>query len=244
MANENLLELRYIRKTFGGIVALDYLNFVMKPGEIVGIIGPNAAGKTSFLDCINGIQRIDSGLMHFQNQLINDKATHRISQLGIARVFSRPHYYPHLTVLEHLLLCHNGQLSTLFISERALLKSTWFNELCSSLKLEELFQHYPPELNPEQAIQLEFACALVSQPTLLLIDELIASHPKPAFLLNFLSNLHSKTGLSILLVEHNIQLVRGFCQRVLIMNSGKIIADGSPEEVLTEDMILQAFFII
>lgn len=242
--NNKILQISAIHKSFGAIVALDNLSLELEEAQTVGIIGPNGTGKTSLLDCISGLRSPDQGTIYFDHQNLGHKQAHQIYHLGITRTFKYPRLFPQLTVQEHLLISRKVRLRDYLKRSYRSRTRAWIQQCASEFSLHGLLDQQAAKLTLEDQMRLEFACAVIPQPKLLLLDEIFMLHPDTDWLIAYLQHLKKDYRTAILIVEKNLQLVQRLCERVLIMNSGRVIADGKPDEILQDDIILKAFFTI
>jgi branched-chain amino acid transport system ATP-binding protein len=250
-----LLEVRDISVRFGGIVALDSVSFDVPEGAIVGLIGPNGAGKTTLFNIVSGLYRMDSGDMVFRGKSIAGKAPHSVVGMGIARTFQNVELWPRMTVLENVLTGYHSRFKTDYFhflraglqlpgtrrierdaKEKAL-------EVLRYLDLEPL-AHHPARGHPFGILKkIELARALVSQPRLLLLDEPAGglTHEEVDRLAQQLRRLHADFKVTLLLVEHHMNLVMKVSDRVVVLNFGRVIAEGTPREVQTNPRVVEAY---
>ncbi|MCI0709552.1 MAG: ATP-binding cassette domain-containing protein [Chloroflexi bacterium] len=239
------LDLEHVNKSFGGVIALQNISFSIEGGLVAGIVGPNNSGKTVLLDCINGVHTIDKGRIFFNGQNIAHQAPARCANNGITRMFQFPKLFLSLTVDEHLTISRHrrfGNLLDTFWDRRA-----WKEQSVQTLQRLQLWDKkdvYIQDLTIDDQKKLELAMATVSQPQLILIDEIStgAMQQTVDFMLEYLLEIKQLYDPMILIVEHNLSIIRMICNRVLVMNSGLIVAEGTPNEVLTDDLLLKTFF--
>ncbi len=233
---EAILESRQVTRSFGGVVAVDRLSMVVESGSIVGLIGPNGSGKTTFIDVINGILKPDSGEIRFGGRSITRKKPYRIARLGIGRTFQTARLFTGMSVLDNLLipsLHESASRGTLV--ERA-------EDLLDFVGLSELRDYLAGELSGGQQKLLEIARALMSDPSLLLMDEPLAGvHPTlKAKILEYMRELR-RNGKTITIVSHDIPSVMAVCDKVVVLDSGRRIAEGQPEEVVRDERVVEAY---
>jgi branched-chain amino acid transport system ATP-binding protein len=250
-----LLEVRDVSVRFGGIVALDSVSFNVPEGAIVGLIGPNGAGKTTLFNIVSGLYRMDSGDLIFKGQSIAGQAPHNVVRKGIARTFQNVELWPHMTVLENVLTGYHSRFKTDSLhflragfqlpgtrrmerdaKEKAL-------EVLRYLELERLANH-PAQGHPFGVLKkIELARALVSAPSLLLLDEPAGglTHEEVERLAQQLRRLHTDFNVTLLVVEHHMNLVMKVSDRVAVLNFGRLIAEGTPREVQTNPRVIEAY---
>ena len=248
---EPILEIKDLRKEFGGIVAVDDVTFDVEPGQIRAIIGPNGAGKTTLYNLISKFYVPTSGRILFKQHRIDHLAPHRISRLGINRTFQNLQIMNNMTVLENVMVGYHCKMKHGIIGsafrlgrfkgeeEEALRKSM---EKLSFVGLEERANHSASDLSFGEQRMLEFARALVSEPSLLMLDE-------PASGLNAreiedMTELIYKIreqGLTIMIIEHDMELVMSISDEVTVLNYGQKIAEGTPKEVQNDPEVITAY---
>lgn len=233
-----LLEVNGLRKAFGGIVAVDDLSFTIREGEVFGIIGPNGSGKTTVLNLISGVYEPDRGQILFRGQSLTHKAPEEIARAGIARTFQLVRIYPALTCLDHVVpaALFGGHVRSL-AEARA-----YASELLEELGMGQ-FMHVPAgQLNFIDQKRLELARALALRPKLLLLDEWLAGlNPSEMLIgMELIESLRGR-GTTIVLIEHLMQAVRRLCDRCIVMSFGQKIAEGPPDEVLTDPEVVRVY---
>ena len=239
-------------KSFGGVTAVSNFSVELKSGEIVGLIGPNGAGKTTIFNLITGLDRADAGKLYFRRQYISDKPAHRISGLGIARTFQNIRLLGHLTVLEnvkiayHCLVQYNHlhaalRLRKFFQVEGDIArKSMQFLEL---FKLENDADTLASALPYGKRRKLEMARALATEASLLLLDEPGAglNPQESAELVDLIKLIRDDFGVTIFLIEHDMKMVMNLCERIVVLNFGKVIAEGTPDELKRNEKVIEAY---
>jgi branched-chain amino acid transport system ATP-binding protein len=238
-----LLEVRDLSKRFGGFVALDEINLAVAPRERVGLIGPNGSGKSTLVNCICGTLRNESGSVSFEGKPMDALLAHERTHLGMARSFQLPRPFRTLSVADNLRVPllytvdtrSGSKLSAAATQERC-------SELLSLVGLADKARHYPLDLTQVEMRKLELARAMASEPKLLIADESMAglSHSEVDDILALLVRLNER-GITIILIEHIMRAVMAFSQRVVVLVSGKKIADGAPEEVIRDPEVVGAY---
>lgn len=240
---DNLLEIKNAVKSFSGISALRGVDLTIKSGEIVGLIGAGNSGKTVLLDVIAGIKPLDSGTIHFAGQNITRTSCDKIMQSGITRTFKFPGIFPGLTVFDHLSLhSQQKQIWRRLLPVNVALPDRAF-AIIEQLHLADLLDTDAQKLSTVQQHRLEIAMALLPQPLLVLLDEPFTGNMGDDELQACLRNYHVTHKTAMLIVDHELDIIRQMCHRVLIMNSGKIVADGIPADILTDEVLLNTFYL-
>ncbi|MFZ3288990.1 MAG: ABC transporter ATP-binding protein [Telluria sp.] len=233
-------------------MALDNVSFQVKAGEICGLIGPNGAGKTTLFNCVTNLYRLSSGSIHFNGEKIDAVRPHDIISRGIARTFQNLGIYPGMTVLENVLLgAHHAVkervFGALFRPGRAAREEAVLKDMCLSiiadLGLGALAGCKAGSLPYGTLKRVEIARALASRPQLLMLDEPAAglTHAEVAEFGELVMKVRSTYGLTVLLVEHHMGLVMGICHRLVVLNVGKLLAEGTPSEVRSNPAVIAAY---
>jgi branched-chain amino acid transport system ATP-binding protein len=247
-----LLEVHDLVKTFGGLTVLDQCSFAVRRGTITGLIGPNGAGKTTLFNVLTGFYKPDSGQVLFKGQDITGLAPHQIFRHGICRTFQIPREFRDMTVLENLMLIPPGQLG-----ER--LRYPWFRpslvrrqeahirdkalDVLSTVHLIELRDGYARHLSGGQKKLLELARTMMAEPELLLLDEPGAGVNPTLMdaLAEYIRSLARDRGVTILLIEHDMDLVSRLCDPVIVLSQGRLLVEGAFETVAKDARVLEAY---
>lgn len=246
-----LLSLEAVSKRFGGLKALDHVSLDVYEGEILALIGPNGAGKTTLFNVITGHYRPDEGKIIFDGRLINGLKPHIIAQLGIGRTFQNLRLFPSLTVLENVLSGRHSKLRSHFW--HSLLHTPFerreekhaqevAQDLLKRLELGAMMDRAVGSLPYGRQKIVEIARALALEPRLLILDEPAAglNDRERADLIDFIIRLN-KERLSILLIEHDMDLVMQLAHRVVVLDNGAVIASGSPDEIQNHPLVIEAY---
>jgi branched-chain amino acid transport system ATP-binding protein len=247
-----LLQVRDVGVRFGGIVALDGVSFDVAPGQIVGLIGPNGAGKTTLFNCVSRLYACDQGDIVFGGRSILPVSRHGIAALGIGRTFQNLALFRTMSVLDNVLVGHHCRTRTGFLrnalrsplvrrEEEATLARAW--ELVRLLELQDVAAVPVAALPFGTQKRVELARALAAEPQLLLLDEPASglNHEEVGALGALVQSIRDKLRLTVLLVEHHMSLVMSISDRVVALNFGRKIAEGTPAEVRSHAEVVQAY---
>ncbi len=247
----SMLSIRGLGKHFGGLQVLHDVNLEVPGGAIFALIGPNGAGKTTVFNLVTGLLRPSAGAISFEGQDLAGIAPHRITRLGIARTFQNIRLFPDMTLLQNVMvgrhhLTNYSGIAALFAlpsfreaerrsRERAL-------ELLSWVKLDHKAESTADNLSYGEQRKLEFARALATEPKLLLLDEPVAgmNSSEKAVLMEEIRNIRDR-GYGVFLIEHDMRFVMNLCDRVAVLNFGRIIAEGAPEEIRNNPEVIEAY---
>jgi branched-chain amino acid transport system ATP-binding protein len=250
-----LLELRDVSKAFGGLQVTDHLTFHVDEGEIVSLIGPNGAGKTTVFNLITGIFHVDSGEIVFEGDKVSGLAPHKITNRGIARTFQTLRLFLNMTVLENVMAAEYGHTKATVIEAMLQLpRSRREEKRIRQLAEEKLaffgqrlagYRHDQPaySLSYANRRRLEIARAMATNARLLLLDEPAAGmNPHETHeITELIGTLRDKAGYSILVIEHDMHVVEGISDRVIALDHGIKIAEGSFDEVATHPLVVEAY---
>jgi len=246
-----LLDVADVSKRFGGVQALDSVGLQVVRGSIVGLIGPNGAGKTSFFNVITGLYPADSGIFLFDSKSYFPESVSKVTKSGLARTFQNIRLFGEMTVLENVMVgCHcrtkAGLLGAIFRfpstrrEERAIREKA--HQLLAYVDLSDFAQMEARNLSYGHQRRLEIARALATEPKLLALDE-------PAAGMNATEKVQLRTLIdkirhdhrTVLLIEHDVKLVMGLCDRVTVLDEGQVIAEGTPAHVQRDPRVMQAY---
>jgi len=232
----DLLSLYGVCKSFGGLRAVHDISLKVEPGETVGMIGPNGAGKTTLFGIISGFIKPDRGEVLFQGNSLLGLSPDRICRLGLTRTFQLVETFSQLTVLENVMIGSLARLSQLSVARK---KSQMILE---ALGMEEKARTMAKNLTLAERKRLEIARALATDPSLILVDECLAGLT-PTEINSIVSALKQirAQGITLFLVEHVMQVILSLSDRIIVLNFGEKIAEGSPQEVLRNPRVIQSY---
>ena len=228
------LEIQNLRKSFGGVAAVNGVSLSLPRGRIYGLIGPNGSGKTTLFNCITGIERLDAGHVLLDGARVDGLKPYRIARRGVGRTFQVIRVFPELTALENLLVVTRGR------HEDAVGQA---HELLRFVRLERLAGEYAGNLSYGQQKLVEFVRMLMRDPSLVLLDEPAAGVNRTLLndLLDAVRALRDR-GKTVLLVEHDMKVVMGLCEMVFVLDHGEKIAEGPPGVIQADERVIEAYF--
>ena len=249
--SNNLISVNNLKKSFGGLKAVDVQELSFKEGELTSIIGPNGAGKTTFFDLISGFQNADSGSIFLKDKDISNAQPYKIARMGMVRTFQLTKVFDRMTVMENLLFSGSDIKNDSFLRSFIKLNSQKLyenslrekaNEIMNDLNIGHMANSYARELSGGQKKLLELARSIINEPEILLLDEPLAGvNPKLAEdILSLITKL-SDSGITIIMVEHNIEAVMKISERIVVLAEGSLIADGIPNEIRTDSNVIEAY---
>jgi branched-chain amino acid transport system ATP-binding protein len=247
-----ILKTTDVNKQFGGLAAVTALNVDVQPGEIIGLIGPNGAGKTTSFNLITGVYKPTSGKIEFCGTNITGMKPHAITKLGVARTFQNIRLFKEMSVLDNILVAQHMRMGTNLVEATLRLpsymsKERRIHERARALLAEVGLAHH--ENAPAAALpygaqrRLEIARALATDPKLLFLDEPAAGmNPQESVeLMEFILKIRDQFDLTIVLIEHHMQVVMGVCKRMYVLDYGVTIAHGTPEEIQNNPKVIEAY---
>jgi branched-chain amino acid transport system ATP-binding protein len=251
----SILEINKIFKSFGGLVALNDISFNIDRGEIIGLIGPNGAGKTTLFNCVAGIEKPTGGQIVFANGgrkiSIGGRKPEAITALGIARTFQNIRLFDNLTVIDNVKIGRHCRTRSTILGavirnksqqseEKAITESS--NQFLEFVGLEGRGQEIASSMPYGDQRRLEIARALATEPNLLMLDEPAAGmNPQESRDLMDLIRRIREQGITVLLIEHDMKVVMGVCERVVVINHGEWLAEGKPQYVQNDPKVIEAY---
>ncbi|MEM7368637.1 MAG: ABC transporter ATP-binding protein [Bacteroidota bacterium] len=247
--------IQHLSKSFGGVKAVQNLSFTVNKGEIFSIIGPNGAGKSTVFNCINGLYKPTGGSISFQGEALIGKRPDQISRLGIARTFQNLELFAHMSTMDNILLGrHLHMKSSLFAiaarchprmgpSKEEIAHRGRVEEIIDFLDLQAARNTFVSALPYGQQKIVELGRALATEPQLLLLDEPAAglNQEEREELVFWIKDIRDQFGITVILIEHNMQLVTQISDRLLALNFGQKLVEGSVEEVINHPEVIRAY---
>ena len=252
----SLLEVKGLTKNFGGLSAVSNVSLKAEKGELIGLIGPNGAGKTTFFNLLTGVYVPTEGTIELETEngktLLNGIAPNKITELGLARTFQNIRLFKDLTVLENVMVAmhaHEGNslFSSLFRTkayyETEKMMKEEALELLKLFNLESFAQDKAKNLAYGQQRELEIVRALATKPKILFLDEPAAGmNPQETVnLTKLIAQIQEQFGLTVVLIEHDMSLVMEICQRLYVLEYGRLLAHGTPEEIKKNPDVIRAY---
>ncbi|HEX3037456.1 MAG TPA: ABC transporter ATP-binding protein [Oscillospiraceae bacterium] len=247
-----LLEAKNLGISFGGLQALNDVHFVLRKGEIVGLIGPNGAGKTTVFNLLTEVYTPTEGEIELEGNSIVGQKTYKITQNGIVRTFQNIRLFKDVSVIDNVKIAMNSQMKYTVLSGIFRLPSFWkeerkvtekAHELLQVLGLDEFAESSAKNLPYGKQRKLEIARALATNPKVLLLDEPAAgmNPTETQELMETIKLIRDRFSISILLIEHDMSFVMGICENIVVLDYGKVIAVGTPEEVVHNPKVVAAY---
>ncbi len=232
-----ILEVQGVTKDFGGLRANNDISFSVQKGELLGLIGPNGAGKSTLFNCVAGVYNVTAGHIFFDGREITNKKPYEIARLGLARTFQIFVASGDLSVLENIMVG-----SFLRTHSRSVAKQR-AEEIIDIMELGDHVDHWVSELPVAAQKRVAMATALATQPKMLLLDEVAAGLNPTEIdgMMALIRQIHYDMGINVMLIEHVMELVMNISHRVIVLDSGNLIAEGKPEEIKQNPEVIKAY---
>ena len=247
----DIISVKNLQKSFGGLKAVDVNDLTFMEGQLTSIIGPNGAGKTTFFDLISGFQNADSGEVFLNEKNISNSQPYKIARMGMVRTFQLTKVFDRMTVMDNLLFSGSDINNDSFLNSIIKLNSQKLyennlkekaKEIMKDLNIDHMANSYARELSGGQKKLLELARAIINDPEILLLDEPLAGvNPKLAEDILALIKRLSDNGITIIMVEHNIEAVMKISERIVVFAEGSLIADGNPNQIRNDNNVIEAY---
>jgi len=248
----NSLNFKNVSLKFGGITALNNVNFEVKPKTLYAIIGPNGAGKTSIFNCISGIYRPTEGSVTYGDKDISNLRPDQVADLGIARTFQNIELFENMTVLDNILIgAHRhleyGAISSLFFTKKARKSELEAREIAEDiidfLEIEQFRYSYILSLPYGVQKRVEIGRALALNPEVLLLDEPAAgmNNEETEDIARFIIDIHEEMGKTVILVDHDMNMVMDIAEEIMVLNFGEKLAEGKPNEIVKDSKVIEAY---
>jgi len=252
MAMESVLKTTQLGISFGGLKAVSNFDVDLKEGELVGLIGPNGAGKTTIFNLLTGVYQPTEGTITLQGKNIHRKRPDQLVKMGIARTFQNIRLFKHLSVIDNVIIACNFQMRYSLLGGMLRLPGYWREEsavhekamsILSVFGLDAYADVLADNLPYGKQRKLEIARALATDPKVLLLDEPAAgmNPTETNELMNTILLVRKQFGITILLIEHDMSLVLGICERIIVLDYGQIIASGLPTEIVNDPKVIAAY---
>ena len=247
-----ILEIKDVTLRFGGVVALDSVSYEVKEGEIFSLIGPNGAGKTSMLNCISGLYKPSAGSVRFKGDEISHYKPHKRAELGIARAFQNIELFPHLSVLDNLMLGRHVRMKTGILSGGLYWGKTQREEVVHREKVEGVIDFLEIEHIRDTPVgrlayglqkRVEVGRALALEPEILLLDEPMAgmNSEEKEDMARYIIDIHEEMETTIILIEHDMGVVMDLSDHIAVLDFGKLIGYGTPLEIQNNQKVIDAY---
>lgn len=247
-----LLEVKDVSIQFGGLKVIEKLNVRLQPGELVGLIGPNGAGKTTAFNLISGIYKPTAGEIFFDGESLRGLKAYQVARKGIIRTFQNIRLFSTLSVLDNILVtmhmgCRYSVPQALLQTAKFLRAEEGFRDeamkLLKIFNLENLHDHEAGSLPYGVQRKIEIVRALAGKPKLMLLDEPAAgmNHSETDELMGLIQKIRKDFNMAVLLIEHDMKLVMGICERIVVLDHGQCIAEGKPESIQNNPKVIEAY---
>lgn len=252
VGSEPILRVDGLSMRFKGITAVDDVSFDVRAGEIFAVIGPNGAGKTSVFNCISGVYRPTRGTVHFEGRDITSMRPHKVAAAGVVRTFQNVEVFPTMTVVENLLLGRYHQMKSGLLSGAIWMGRAVNEEIAHRHRVEEIIDFL--EIQPIRSHQVgslphglqkrvELGRALAMEPRVLLLDEPVAgmNQEETEDIARFVLDIRDELGITVVMIEHEMRIVMDISDRIHVLNFGRKIAEGTPDEIRRDPAVAEAY---
>jgi branched-chain amino acid transport system ATP-binding protein len=241
-----ILEVGGLKKFFHGFAALKGIDLYVNVGELFGLIGPNGSGKTTFFNCLTGVLKCSEGKVLFKGKEITNKGPDEVYKMGIGRTFQLIEMFPQMTVLDNMLLAIQESQGSMFkrlLTVREEKNGKRALELLDFLRISHVKDEFAKNLSYGQQKLLDFGMVLMSKPELILLDEPTCGVEieMRQEMMQYIKELN-KQGHTIIVIEHNMDVVMNLCERIVVLDSGEKIAEGTPTEIQNNQKVIDAYF--
>ncbi|SPF80923.1 ABC transporter ATP-binding protein [Pseudoprimorskyibacter insulae] len=243
---DTVLSIRNISKSFGGIHAVRDVSFDVQKGEVLGLIGPNGSGKSTLFNCVLGQLKPDTGEVRVNDQTVAGMRAAALNKLGVGRTFQQLSVFPQMSVLENIILAgqeHQGTMATRLFGPSDAGLTAEADQMIKFFRLEHLRDEMAGSLSYGQQKLVDAAMAFMAGPSLVLLDE-----PAGGVNLTMLANLKDRLraynrehGTTFVVIEHNMEFVMSLCTRIIVLAEGAIIAEGTPDEIRSNQQVIDAY---
>ncbi len=233
---EPILKVTNLTKKFGNLVAVNRASFEVNRGEIVGLIGPNGAGKTTLFNAISGLYRPEEGTIFFKGMNITNSLPHKICKLGLSRTFQVTRAFTHMTVEDTVRVGAYNRFNEKNVQDKV-------DQVIDVCDLVDIRKRVCEDLGLASLRKVELARALATEPVMLLLDEAGAglNATELAAFMDLIKKLNQESQITFCVVEHVMQMVMGLCQQIVVLDSGEIIASGSPTQISNNPRVIEAY---
>ncbi|WP_246252726.1 ABC transporter ATP-binding protein [Allomesorhizobium camelthorni] len=252
MSSEAIIDANHITRRFGGLVAVDDYSLQLMHGDLVGLIGPNGAGKTTAFNLLTGVLKPSSGTIRVADIDLTGRPPHVLARHGIARTFQNIRLFNDLSVLENVMCGGHMRYGAPLLATLLQIPSFWRSEqiiadrsteIVELTELSALIHRRAGDLSYGDQRRLEIARALATEPVALLLDEPAAglNASETRILIDLIRKINEELKIGVLVVEHDVHMVMGLCRRVQVLNRGKLVAEGTPNEVQSDAAVIEAY---
>ncbi|CAM3986365.1 ABC transporter ATP-binding protein [Bordetella tumulicola] len=229
-----VIDVSALRRTFGGLVAVHGIDFTINAGEVIGFIGPNGSGKSTLFNLLTGVLKPDSGKIRLFGEDIVGRPTHLIARAGVARTFQIPMLFWNMTLFENLLAAT--------VEENWATAPSRAEQVLELLELQHMAHHQARDLSGGQQRLLEMGRILMRDPKVVFLDEVAAGvHPRLREIILAAIRRLRERGVSICVIEHDMELTQSICDRMIVMDAGKVIAEGNFDAVTSDPTVMKAY---